>query len=216
MAASDNPLAWFVRHGTTVLNEAHIFRGNTDHPLDKKGFKDAHELAFYLEPEDICAVFSSDKTRAMQTAKIIADRKKMDFSPHPELRPWNIGEFGGLIKSTANKKALQYYVNNPSVIVPGGESLAEFRDRIRPPLLEAIQMGHDVGRPSLTIVHSSVLHELGEMLHEDPEAAHVKPGGAVCVHKEDGGLVVCPVFKPDKKATSQNVLGVVGKRYSVT
>lgn len=205
------------RHGKTILNEENVFRGNLDPPLDKNGFRDANELAFYFSPIELSFIVCSDKQRAATTAEIVYLGKKVNLDepdticlkPHSNelLRPWNIGDFGGKPKNEENIKDLQKYKDCPELVVPGGTSLNEFRCRIRPLMEEAIDIGMSTGIPGLIVAHSSILHELGEMFEDNYEDAHVKPGGVVAVYVTDSGLFCKAIFKPDKAATTQNVLG---------
>jgi broad specificity phosphatase PhoE len=212
---------YVARHGRTVLNEQNIFRGNLDPPLDKNGFRDANELAYYFNPIELSFIVSSEKQRALITADIIYLSKKTNLEENIEflkpisnglLAPWNIGDFGGKPKDKENIAKLQKYVDNPMLTVPGGSSLEEFRSRIRPLFYEAVEVGNSLGVPGLLVVHSSLIHEVGEAFGS--KDAHVKPGGVIAVYITDSGLSVQPIFKPDKKATTQNVLGT-GKQSSL-
>lgn len=211
------------RHGKTILNEEDVFRGNLDPPLDANGFRDANQLAHYFSPIELAFIVCSDKQRAATTAEVIYLGKKVNLDepnticlkPYNNefLRPWDIGDFGGKPKSQENLDKLQVYTNCPDVVVPGGTSLNEFRCRVRPLLEEAIQIGMDTGVPGLLVAHSSILHELGKMFEDNRDDAHVKPGGVVAVYVTDSGLFCRSIFKPDKDATTQNVLGT-GKQSS--
>jgi broad specificity phosphatase PhoE len=212
------------RHGRTILNEKQIFRGDMDPPLDKHGFRDANELAHYFSPIELSFIVASDKVRALTTAEIIYLGKKVNpdedcvefLKPvaNELLRPWNVGDFGGKPKNKENVDKLQEYINNPDLEVPGGTSLNDFRNRVRPLFQEAVEIGLNTGVPGLLVVHSSLIHEVGETFGNHHEDAHVKPGGVAAVYITDSGLAVGPIFKPDIKATTQNVLGT-GKRSSL-
>lgn len=215
MAGQCHVLVYVARHPTTDENEQNVFRGADDPPLNKKGFKEAHTLASYFEPIELSYVFTSDKTRTKQTAKIICDRKEgCDPIANPNLNPWDTGVFGGKPKSKENIDKLQYYVRNPDVSIPGGASLNEFKDRIQPLLADAVDMAMHVGVPLLLVVHSSVVHEVGEMFGENHESGHIRPGGVAAVYIKDGKINVEPIFKPDERSSTQNVLGTVGRHRS--
>lgn len=202
-------LAYIVRHGKTAMNEQDIFRGDANPPLAKAGFQDAHFLAHYFEPIELSFVVSSDKTRARQTAEIICANRDEDFSLNEGLRAWNIGDFGGKPKTKENRDALEEFVQNPDICVPGGESLNSFRARVHPLLFQAAEAGLNAPDPGMLVVHSSVLHEVGAALSKsgDHESAHVRPGGVVAVFMCDGVLDCTPILKVDKTSKSQNVLG---------
>ena len=44
------------------------------------------------------------------------------------------------------------------------------------------------GEPGLLVVHSSIIHEISDMLHGDHEAQLVEPGGVVAIHTSRDGL----------------------------
>lgn len=216
-------LLYLVRHGRTLLNQKKLFRGDEDPNLAPEGYKDANEVAFWLSNCDISFIVCSDKKRAATTADIISAQLQLNqndspdkFNLHPVynelLRPWNIGDFGGLEKTPKRRLELQKYIDNPELTVPGGTSLSDFRERIRPLLREAVEASNQFGVPGLLVVHSSVIHEAGETFGGHHEAGHVKPGGVAAVFEKNGKLDIAPIFKPDKEAGSQNVLGTSFKR----
>ena len=199
---SDTILLYVCRHGQTSLNGGKggqdCFRGRVDVPLDKQGMKDACELAYYFEPIDLSFVAHSDRKRAEQTASKIAGAK--DLEPHatPNLRAWNVGKFSGKPKNDENVAAVEYYVDHPDERIPEGESLNEFKARVRPAILEAIHASNHAGEPGLLVAHSSIIHEISDMLHGDHEAQLVEPGGVVAIHTGRNGLKSEAIFKPKK------------------
>lgn len=198
----NNIVLYVARHGSTDLNQADCFRGDANPPLSAKGYREANQLAHYLQPIDFSFIVASAKTRAETTADIITlakmvDGKKPDFSKNPLLFPWSVGNFSGKPKNKENLDKLQEYIDDPGKVVPGGESLNTFRDRVRPLIEEAVETSEELGTPGLLVVHSSVIHELGEMFHKNHNAALVKPGGLTAVYVSNGVLKVEAIFKPE-------------------
>jgi broad specificity phosphatase PhoE len=192
------PLVYLLRHGTTVLNADGCFRGPMNPPLDKQGFTDAHTAEYYLSCIDFCAVFTSDRLRATTTARIVCDGREIKPIECEGLRAWNIGWFGGKKKSEYSDQ-LQRYVDNPDVPVPEGESLNEFKARVRPLFDEAVEITNNQGLPVLLVVHSSVIHESGDYYNGEHSSALVKPGGVSQIYIQDGFLHSAPIFKPDEE-----------------
>lgn len=192
------------RHGRTNLNMAGKFRGDADPPLAKEGFQDANQLAHYLQSVDLSFVVASDKQRSMATADIISVAKKLQSVDGPDLTsvpnkwlwPLSVGKFSGKDKNKENLQELQKYIDDPDLRIPGGESLNEFRSRVRPVIMEAVEYGIKYGVPGLIIAHSSTVHEVGEMFNKDHESALVAPGGLVAVHVVGNKLKASAVFKP--------------------
>jgi broad specificity phosphatase PhoE len=192
-----NTLVYGARHGTTVLNADGCFRGPLDPPLDEKGQRDAEELGAYFEKIPVICIISSDKKRALQTARVIAQHKKgIEIHPNSALHAWNVGKFAGKPKDQYEEE-FEHYVRNPDVAIPGGESLNEFKGRIRPIYAQAIHLANHAGKPLLLAVHSSVIHEMGSMINNDHESTLVKPGGAARIYYDNGKLMAEPIFKPE-------------------
>jgi broad specificity phosphatase PhoE len=188
-------LVYIARHGTTDLNQKDAFRGPIDAPLDKDGYRDAHTLAHYFEDIDISHIFHSDKKRTRETAKIIADRKNMKATGNPNLSAWNVGDLGGKPKDEQNLDIIEWHVNHPDDPLPGGEALNQFKDRIRPLIMEAVEAARENGVPILIVAHSSVIHEVGSMLTDDHEHTLVEPGGVCAIFIHNGELDAAPIFK---------------------
>ena len=183
------------RHGETELNAKNRFRGHNDVPLDANGRRQAAALAFYFQPIELSHIIASDKRRAMETAKTIADSKSMSVWSTPNLHPWDVGVFSGQPKNAENKAKLECYIQNPDEPIPGGEALNEFKSRVRPCFKEAIEIADRCGEPVLLVMHSSDIHEIGAMFCDSHLATLVEPGGVVAVYVEDGRLGAEPIFR---------------------
>lgn len=206
-------LLYVVRHGETTLNKDKVFRGNSDHPLDSGGREQAHDLKDIFTPIELSFIVCSSKKRAAATAEIIAQaHKNIPFIESKELYPWNVGDFGGLKKTKENVDELQLYVDNPSLVVPGGTSLNTFKNRVQPVIHEAVLKGFENRVPGLLTTHSSVIHEVGAMYGGHHEAAHVKPGGISVIYLKNDKFDVEPIYLPDTNASTQNILGVKSGR----
>jgi broad specificity phosphatase PhoE len=193
---SENVLAYFLRHGTTSLNDTNSFRGDSNPPLDEKGYRDAVAAKNFFGTQEFGEVIGSDKLRVQQTADtVLLDRNEV-LNPTPSLRAWNVGYLTGL-KKDEHKDEIDYYQQNPDVQVPKGESLNDFKKRIRPGIEFAIRRGHETGIPSLVVAHSSIIHEVGHLIHNDHEKCLVHPGGIVAVKMGPKGIKAEPVFKAE-------------------
>ena len=189
------PVCYICRHGTTLLNQENCFRGRNDVELDAKGRRDANRLAFYFEPIEVSHIVSSDRKRADETADVIADKKGMEYRVTPMLRAWNVGIYSGKEKTPETVEEFEQYVRQPALKIPEGESLNEFKNRVRPAIMEACQVGEACGIPVLLVAHSSIVHEAGSMFHGDHSACLVEPGGAIQISMTEDGLIADPIFK---------------------
>jgi broad specificity phosphatase PhoE len=190
------------RHGTTTLNQQNCFRGKINVPLDKDGIRDAHKLAFLFKPIEMSGVIASDKERSAHTARIICSEQ--DHTPvlTDALHPLDVGMFTGKPKDAQTREELDYYIKHPDESIPDGESLNEFRNRVRPALQEAMEIGNAKGSPILLVVHSSVIHEIGTAINGDNVSCLVKPGGVIAVCVENGEFHAEPIFKPKEETSN--------------
>lgn len=191
-------VAYFCRHGETTLNASNCFRGRLNPDLNENGRRDAEELEKFFAPIELAAIFYSNKSRAEETAGIIARKKSgIQCFGTESLWPLNVGDFSGKKKDAAAQEQMDWYVDNPSIKIPGGESLNDFKGRIRPCILEALMLADKAGAPVLVVAHSSVMHEVSSMFCGHHNKALVKPGGVIEVYAENGGLHADPIIKPD-------------------
>lgn len=83
----------FVRHGESISNLNHTFTGSWDAPLTDLGRQQAERTAEYLKNYPIDVIYSSDLTRAMETAKPTARAHGLTVIPEPGLREICGGEW---------------------------------------------------------------------------------------------------------------------------
>jgi broad specificity phosphatase PhoE len=84
------------RHGETDWNRERRIQGHTDVPLNARGVKQARVLAEILAPVRLAAVYSSDLTRARETAAMVARAHSLDVLVERRLREKNFGSWEGL------------------------------------------------------------------------------------------------------------------------
>jgi broad specificity phosphatase PhoE len=84
------------RHGETDWNVDRRVQGHSDRPLSDAGRKQARALAEQLANEQFDAVYSSDLVRAVETARVVAERKGLRITVLPELREKDFGSWEGL------------------------------------------------------------------------------------------------------------------------
>ena len=191
-------VAYVVRHGDTALNDQNRYRGQKDIPLNDKGKQDARALAKFMANKPIGQAWTSDLSRARDTAKEILKGRGIKAVSLESLRPLDAGKFTGK-KKDDHVEDMKYYHENTDARIPGGDSIDGMNKRVRTPLLRALRAGVRTGKPSLISAHSSVIHSLGNLLHEDHKHALVEPGGVVAVTFDGKKFQAEPVFKPKKE-----------------
>ncbi|MEK6714533.1 MAG: histidine phosphatase family protein [Candidatus Omnitrophota bacterium] len=122
-----------IRHGETVWNAKKRYCGTNDIGLSKKGKIQAEKLRHRLKDEIVHRVYTSDRKRAVQTAKIIFNGSKV-IEKIPDLREIHFGRFEGLThKQILRKYAAVYkkWLSDPyKNHAPKGEKLIDFRKRV--------------------------------------------------------------------------------------
>ena len=123
------------------------FTGQTNVPLSPNGIKQAEITAEYVVSNyKFDAVVASDLSRAYDTAKAVADRVGMEVIANVGLREIYAGEWEGVTFKELNEKNEEpwqvWRTNVGRVVCPGGESVAELRERpsssaLTPPLFES-------------------------------------------------------------------------------
>jgi len=124
---------FIVRHGQTAWNTEKVFRGTIDVPLNDQGFAEAAAVAKALAAEPVTFIYSSPLSRAVQTAKPLADIKGIKINEHAGLTDLNFGVWQGhkLDEVKAEYAELfQTWVERPhDCKIPGAETLAQAQIR---------------------------------------------------------------------------------------
>jgi broad specificity phosphatase PhoE len=109
------------------------FRGRADIALDEVGKKQAEVSAKRVAEWQLNAIYSSPLRRAMETAQSLARPIGLEVRTLPDIIDIDYGQWQGLSPEEAEAKdggLYQKWLRNPhQVSFPGGESLAEVRDR---------------------------------------------------------------------------------------
>jgi broad specificity phosphatase PhoE len=109
------------------------FRGRADIKLDEVGIKQAEAAAARIAEWQVLAVYSSPLRRALTTAEILAHPLGLEVKLLPGIIDIDYGEWQGLSPAEAAAKDGGLYskwLESPhKVKFPGGESLAEVRER---------------------------------------------------------------------------------------
>jgi len=123
-----------VRHGQTDWNLEGRYQGQSDVPLNDNGLEQAGTLIEKLRGKNFSAVYTSDLTRARQTAEPIAKALGIPLRVEPRLREINQGEWEGQLvdnlKARYSELWSQRAVDPASVRPPGGETVGEVASRV--------------------------------------------------------------------------------------
>ncbi|KPJ53505.1 MAG: hypothetical protein AMJ37_01350 [Dehalococcoidia bacterium DG_18] len=125
-----------VRHGETSWNQENRVLGHTEIELNEKGRKQAERLALALKDETLAAIYSSPLRRARETAEEIARFHGLEVVTDDGLKEVDAGELDGLTFQEMMERygdfLKEWVKDEPSLRMPGGESIAELQQRTWP------------------------------------------------------------------------------------
>jgi len=167
-----------VRHGETEENKTNIVQGHKYGTLSDLGKEQAKKVAEKLKSEDIGAIYSSDLSRAMNTAKEIHKFHNVDLISDEGLRERNLGCFEGGSFDDYNKAASEFDNGWIDFCPEGGESKREVHARLSK-VFDRIAAEND--RDVVLVSHGGALfclmhHLNGEELGKDSDYWHGNTG----------------------------------------
>jgi broad specificity phosphatase PhoE len=152
-----------IRHGPTDWNAEGRFQGQTDVPLSEGGRRDARAIATALRDDRVRIIYSSELSRAVETAKIIAAQSGAAVITDARLREFDFGRWEGLtwrqiLEQNAELRnqlptAARYYT--PA----GGESFPAVCRRAQSFLDDLTAQSRDDGVTAV-VTHAGVLHAM--------------------------------------------------------
>lgn len=123
-----------IRHGETAWNVDSRIQGQLDIPLNATGIWQARRLASAMAGEAIDAVYSSDLSRARETARGIAEAVGVPLVLDVGLRERGFGTFEGRtfkeIEQELPEQSLRWRHREPDFAPGDGESLNVFYARV--------------------------------------------------------------------------------------
>lgn len=185
-----------LRHGESEWNKENKFTGFTDVDLSPNGIEEAKSAGRSLKNIKFDAVFTSTLKRAYNTASLAMTEagQQHDFVKHDDLRERDYGDLTGLNKDEMRQKFGEEQVHiwrrSYDVQPPGGESLKDVVDRVRPYYKANIEPLLKEGKNVLVAAHGNTLRAMLIILEENtPEninSAEI-PTGVPLVFEMDKG-----------------------------
>lgn len=146
---------YLVRHGETAWNAEGRWQGTLDIPLGEVGHQQAQALAKHLKDRPIAAMYSSDLSRARDTAEPLSRAKGLEIQTDARLRELDFGVFQGLthdeIRAKYPEEERELFVDYLDFVLPEGESRRAVQARVyemwqevvrRHPNSEVVVMSH--------------------------------------------------------------------------
>lgn len=155
-----------VRHGETDWNITHRFQGTTDVSLNAAGLQQAGHLAKRFENQHFDIIYSSDLSRALETAKRIT---KQPIRADARLREIHFGLWEGLHMPEIEE---QYPVElaawrKHNIAPPKGEDVFQVAARANSILIEALE-ALEANQRALFVAHGGLIGVLVCLLLEQP------------------------------------------------
>ena len=185
-----------IRHGFSIGNKEKKFTGQLDLPLDEVGLLQAEATARYVVDNfKVDSIYSSDLSRAYDTAKPIADALSMTVNVDKGLREVDVGLWQGRLMVDVEKEfaeSFAAYRANPGLSrFDGGESYLDFSERVKSTFKKIAE--ENDGKTVVVATHGGVVRTIcaawrGVPLDRLGEIDHV-PNASVTVVEYDEGTV---------------------------
>ncbi len=153
------------RHGETDWNKAKRFQGHSDIDLNELGRAQAEVLQHLLKRLRPQIIFSSDLSRAVNTAKIAAALIDVQIITTPDLREANLGEMEGMLREEIIDKYGEGFIEkwfdpgHKDFVFPGGESKVDHLDRLIRTIEEYMSLHPEYERYGIS-THGGSVHRL--------------------------------------------------------
>jgi alpha-ribazole phosphatase len=194
-----------VRHGETDWNIQQRYQGHTDIELNETGINQAKKLAQELKQEHLDAIYTSDLNRAVQTATIIAEGRKIPVHKIRGLRECSFGIWEGKTFKEMEQKFPEEVARikgDPvKQIRAGGESRDQLCVRVEQAIQKIIDQHQD--QTVLIVAHGGALAVAMEYITGEGLIARSKywleNAGYHIVECDNGKCSVLRSGTPEKK-----------------
>lgn len=151
---------YFIRHGETEHNVLGLIQGHSDSPLTEEGKKQALRLQEKFKNIKPLAIYSSDLSRAKETAKIIAHPHKIKVIYSKALRERSYGSIEGKPRELLDKiyESFDKFTHQERFrhrANPQAESNKDVIERLLP-FLKQISIKYD-GKSVLLVTHGGLM-----------------------------------------------------------
>ena len=149
---------YLVRHGQVEGHEEKRYNGQGDVRLTPEGEAQFGLLQMRLRKKTIHAVYSSDLSRCMEGARLLARTFGLEPVAKPELRELHIGDWEGKtwqeLQATCPKEWQARLDDLVNYRVPRGENLLDVQARVMPVIKEILETHR--GGEILVVAHGGV------------------------------------------------------------
>ena len=173
-------IIYLVRHGQTHDNVMNIMQGWTDTPLNNTGIEQAKELVHFFKSAQVDIIYSSDLSRAYETARIIGESLDLSVFIDKQLREIYFGFWEGKTWQEL-EAAYAYFFEKPeqeknAIPIHNGESYIEFQKRSSDSFKRLV-LKH-LGKTLVFVTHSGYIREviahIMKLNQEDKDAIPIR------------------------------------------
>lgn len=133
-------MLYLVRHGETAWNVAGLQTSFTDLSLTPRGCEQALSLKPYLADKNFTQIWCSPLMRARETCRLAGFGESAQIKA--ELTEWNAGDYEGLKTSEIYEKQPGWAMMTHGA--PGGESVAQIKNRAQSVLKQILETRGDI------------------------------------------------------------------------
>jgi broad specificity phosphatase PhoE len=181
-------IGFLCRHGE--LTSMSVWDGWSGMELSEEGKQQAEAAARWLSFERIGRVISSDLPRTMHTAQYLMDTGAV-ACPFLSTDP----NFTGKEKTPERVAEFQKYIDDPDLVIPGGESGTQLGQRVQV-IFQYLATPYDC-LPTAIFLHNSVIKSVLGI--EDTREA-VSPGGIIGAYMDPKGVISFKVLLGETSA----------------
>ena len=143
---------YFVRHGESEANAAHVFAGRHDSPLTARGREQAKVVAAAVRSVHFDRIVTSTLSRTKDTAAEIAAGRDVPVETYADLDEIDLGDASG--KPFDEMRGLPNYDRDGFTRWPGGESLEQVVTRAMRVIDRLV--GESAGKTICVVGHGGV------------------------------------------------------------
>lgn len=168
-----------IRHGESQANLRDAFLGHGNLELTERGRAQAELAAAFLKDKGADAIYSSDLSRAHETAKATAALLGLEVTTDPQLREVDAGDWDFLTFSELREKFTESFrvwtEDLENAVCDGGESVKQLRERILSAVTRIAE--ENEGKRVLIFSHGTPIrlmgaHAMGKGIGEIPWPAN--------------------------------------------
>jgi broad specificity phosphatase PhoE len=164
-----NTRIYLIRHGETEFNRLGVFRGRFEVDLNDVGLKQAGETGRALVGQGIDCILSSPLRRAVVTAQVVSGILGVEYEIEEAFNNIDLGSWQGIPENKVEEdypEEWKKWTTEPErLVVPGGESVEDVKDRASARLREIVEAREGV---FALVTHRSVIKVLAAFMLDVP------------------------------------------------